>query len=263
MASSQKTLVGVAAHPVRHALPGFLNVSPQRGLKALYNTAYYVFLGVPSGLVLALALAILLNQQVKGLPFYRTVFYLPAVTSGVASAILWLGLFDARFGIINTLLRQVGIDGPRWLGSTTWSKPALVIMRLWYVGNSVVIFLAGLQGVPQHLYEAAEVDGGSFLAKTWHITVPMMTPTIFFNLVMGIIGSFQVFTSSYVMTGGGPANSTLFYVLYLYRNAFVYFQMGYASALAWLFFLVILAFTAVQLVGSRYWVYYEEPVGRI
>ncbi|MGQ9556227.1 MAG: carbohydrate ABC transporter permease, partial [Anaerolineae bacterium] len=232
-------------------------------LKALYNTAYYVFLGVPSGLVLALALAILLNQRVIGLPFYRTVFYLPAVTSGVASAILWLGLFDARFGIINTLLRQVGIDGPRWLGSTTWSKPALVIMRLWYVGNSVVIFLAGLQGVPQHLYEAAEVDGGSFLAKTWHITVPMMTPTIFFNLVMGIIGSFQVFTSSYVMTGGGPANSTLFYVLYLYRNAFVYFQMGYASALAWLFFLVILAFTAVQLVGSRYWVYYEEPVGRI
>lgn len=232
-------------------------------MKALYNTAYYVVLGVPSGLVLALALAILLNQNVKGLPFFRTVFYLPSVTSGVASAILWLGLFDARFGIINILLRQVGIEGPRWLGSTAWSKPALVIMRLWYVGNSVVIFLAGLQGVPQHLYEAAEVDGGGFLAKTWHITVPMMTPTIFFNLVMGIIGSFQVFTSSYVMTGGGPANSTLFYVLYLYRNAFVYFQMGYASALAWLFFLVILVFTGIQLLASRYWVYYEEPVGRI
>jgi len=232
-------------------------------LKALYNTAYYVFLGVPGGLVLALALAVLLNQKVRGLPFYRTVFYLPAVTSGVASAILWVGLFDVRYGIINLLLRQVGIEGPRWLGSTAWSKPALVIMRLWYVGNSVVIFLAGLQGVPQHLYEAAEVDGGGFLAKTRHITIPMMTPTIFFNLVMGIIGSFQVFTSSYVMTNGGPAHSTLFYVLYLYRNAFQYFQMGYASALAWLFFLIILVFTGVQLLASRYWVYYEEPVGRI
>jgi multiple sugar transport system permease protein len=231
--------------------------------KALWNTVYYVALGVPSGLVLALALAVLLNQKVRGLPFFRTVFYLPSVTSGVASAVLWIGLFDARYGIINLLLRQVGIQGPMWLGSTLWSKPALVMMRLWYVGNSVVIFLAGLQGVPQHLYEAAEVDGGGFVAKTRHITLPMMTPTIFFNLVMGIIGSFQVFTSSYVMTGGGPANSTLFYVLYLYRNAFQYFQMGYASALAWLFFLIILAFTGVQLAGSRYWVYYEEPVGRI
>jgi len=230
---------------------------------SLYNTAYYVLLSVPSGLVVAFFVAILLNQNVKGLPLFRTLFYVPSVTSGVATAILWLGLFDARYGLINTVLRFVGIEGPLWLGSRAWAKPALVIMSLWYVGGSVVIFLAGLQGIPQHLYEAAEVDGAGSWARLRHVTFPMMTPTIFFNLIMGIIGSFQVFTSSFVMTDGGPADATLFYVLYLYRNAFEYFRMGYASALAWVFFLIVLALTLVQLAGSRHWVYYEAPTGRI
>ncbi|MHB0877467.1 MAG: carbohydrate ABC transporter permease [Anaerolineae bacterium] len=228
---------------------------------SMYNTAYYTFFSVPLGLVLAFFTALLLNQNVRGMPLYRTLFYVPSVTSGVATAILWSALFDARFGLINSALSAIGIRGPIWFGSRLWSKPALIFMSLWYVGGAVVIFLAGLQGISQHLYEAAEVDGADSRAKLRHITIPMMTPTIFFNLVMGIIGSFQVFTTAFVMTNGGPANSTLFIVLYLYRNAFTYFQMGYASAMAWMLFLVVLVFTGMQLAVSRRWVYYEEPAG--
>ena len=229
---------------------------------SLYNTAYYTFFSVPLGLVLAFFIAILLNQKVRGMPLYRTLFYVPSVTSGVATAILWAGLFDARFGLINLALSAIGIKGPLWFGSRMWAKPALIFMSLWYVGGAVVVFLAGLQGIPQHLYEAAEVDGAGAWARLRHVTVPMMTPTVFFNLVMGIIGSFQVFTTAYVMTNGGPADSTLFVILYLYRNAFTYFQMGYASAMAWIFFFVVLIFTAIQLATSRRWVYYEEPTGK-
>jgi len=228
---------------------------------SMFNTTYYTVFSVPLGLVLAFFLAILLNQKVHGMPLFRTLFYVPSVTSGVATAILWAALFDARFGLINSALAAIGIKGPIWFGSRIWSKPALIFMSLWYVGGEVVIFLAGLQGIAQHLYEAAEVDGAGSWARLRHITVPMMTPTIFFNLVMGILGSFQVFTNAFVMTNGGPADSTLFVMLYLYRNAFSYFQMGYASAMAWIFFLVLLVFTGVQLATSRRWVYYEEPAG--
>jgi len=191
----------------------------------------------------------------------RTIYYLPAVVGGVPSAILWLYILDPKFGLLNTSLRLIGIKGPLWIASVTWVIPSLVLMSLWGVGGSMVIYLAGLQGIPLSLYEAAEIDGAGVWAKFVHVTVPMMTPILFFNLIMGIIGSFQVFTSSLIITDGGPANASLFYVLYLYRTAFSFFKMGYGSALAWILFLIILLFTLVVLKSSRYWVYYGGALG--
>jgi multiple sugar transport system permease protein len=224
---------------------------------SLANTAYYAFFSVPIRMILAFFVAILLNQKVQGMAIFRTLFYLPSVTAGVATAILWVWIFDANYGLLNVGLRAIGIEGPLWLGSRVWAKPALILMSLWSIGGTMVIYLAGLQGVPQQLYDAAAVDGAGWWRKTRHVTVPLMTPTIFFTLVMGIVGSFQVFASALVMTNGGPADATLFYVLYLYRNAFQYFRMGYASALAWVLFIIILALTLIQLWLSNRWVYYE------
>jgi multiple sugar transport system permease protein len=224
---------------------------------SLYNTAYYSFLAIPLGIIVALFFALLLNQNLPGMRAMRTIYYLPSITSGVAVSLLWLWVLDPRFGLVNGFLEFIGISGPSWLQSPSWSKPALILMSVWSTGTVILIFLAGLQGVPSHLYDAAAVDG----ANSWHkfrfVTVPMLTPTIFFNLVMGIIGSFQIFTQVYVMTEGGPNNSTLFYMLYLYRQAFTYVSMGYASAMAWLLFLVILLLTVVVLRSSPMWVYYE------
>jgi len=225
--------------------------------KSLLNTAYYVVFHVPGIVVIALALAVLLNQNLKLIAVYRTVFYLPAVTAGVATSIVWMWILNGQYGLLNVGLKLIGIEGPNWLYSTTWSMPALIIMSLWNVGQPMIIYLAALQGVPQHLYEAVSIDGGGNWAKFRNVTVPMITPAIFFNIIMQIIGSFQVFTSAYVVTGGGPAESTLVYVLYLYKKAFQTLTMGYASGLAWVLFLIILAFTGVQLVTSRRWVYYE------
>ena len=233
-----------------------------RFLVSLINTAYYSFFSIPFGRVLAFFVAILLNQKVRGMPLYRTLFYLPSVTAGVATSILWMWIFDPYYGILNLGLRVIGIEGPMWLGSREWAKPALIIMAWWGIGNTMVIYLAGLQGVPQHLYDAAEVDGADWWRKTLHVTIPMMTPTMFFTLIMGVIGSFQVFTSALVMTDGGPADATLFYVLYLYRNAFQYFRMGYASALAWVLFIIILVLSLIQLKLSSRWVYYEAESPR-
>lgn len=226
-------------------------------LKSLYNTAYYSFLAVPLGIILALFFALLLNQELPGMRVMRTIYYLPSVTSGVAVSLLWLWVLDPQFGIVNTLLRAVGLPGPPWLQSPAWAKPALILMSTWSVGTTTLIFLAGLQGVPRHLYDAASVDGANFWQRFRYVTVPMLTPTIFFNLVMGIIGSFQVFTQAYVMTQGGPNNSTLFYMIYLYNQAFTYVRMGYASAMAWLLFAIILALTLLVLRSSPLWVYYE------
>ena len=223
----------------------------------LFNTAYYSVFSVPGIQITALILAIILNQQVKGMAIYRTLFYLPAITPGIASAFLWMQLFNSRIGMINSILAFVGIKGPNWLYDMNWSMPALIIMSLWGCGGAMVIYLAGLQGVPTSLYEAAEVDGATTWNKFWNVTLPMITPTMFFNLVMGVIGSFQVFTSAFIMTGGGPAYRTLFYTLNLFQEAFYYFRMGYASALAWMLFLIVLVLTLVQLVLSRRWVYYE------
>jgi multiple sugar transport system permease protein len=188
---------------------------------------------------------------------YRTVFYLPTVTSGVAVSILWVWLFNPQFGLINYLLRLVGLPAPGWLVDPVWSKPAFILMSLWGVGGTAVIFLAGLQGVPRSLYEAAEIDGANTWQKFWNVTIPMMSSVIFFNLIMGVIGSFQVFTSAYVMTRGGPQNSTLFYVLYLFKKGFGMLQMGYAAAMAWILFLIILILTLIQFRLAERWVYYE------
>ncbi len=225
--------------------------------KSLRVTFYYL-LNVPMNLVLGLLVALLLNQKIRGLGFFRTVFYLPSVTAGVAVSLLWLWIFNPRFGVINVLLDLVGIKGPGWLGSETWALPALIIMSVWGVGGSMLIYLAALQGIPTALYEAATIDGANQWSKFIHITIPMISPVLLLNLIMGIIGSFQVFTQAFVMTNGGPNYATLFYVLYLYQHAFQWFNMGYASALAWVLFVIIMLCTFLILKMSRDWVYYEE-----
>jgi multiple sugar transport system permease protein len=224
--------------------------------QSMRNTFFYVMGSVPIRLILALALAVLLNMKFRGTRIFRTIFYLPSVTSGVAVATVWLWMFEPTYGVINNALRAVGIPGPPWLGSLTWAMPSIIIMSWIYIGSMMVIFLAGLQGIPRHLYEAAEIDGAGVWVQFRSITLPMLSPTIFFNLVMAIITSFQVFTNVYIMTRGGPANATLVYMLYLYNQAFRFIQMGYASALAWILFVVILLITLVQFRASG-WVYYE------
>ena len=225
-------------------------------LKSVFNTLYYTVFHVPGVMVIAFFIAILLNQKVQGMPLFRTLFYLPSVTAGVATIMLWLVILQPN-GILNQVLGLVGIPGPRWLTSTQWAMPSLIIMSFWTVGTTMILYLAGLQGIPDHLYEAASIDGAGHLRKLWHVTVPMMTPTIFLTLVLGIIGSWQVFTQALILTGGGPANATLFVLLYLYNKAFLIFQMGYASAIAWVLFVIILIFTLIQFVIARRWVYYE------
>lgn len=220
-------------------------------------TLYYL-LNVPLNVVLGLLLALLLNQKVKGLFVFRTIFFLPSVASGVAVSLLWMWIFNPRFGIINVLLKKIGIIGPLWLGSEAWAIPALIIMSIWGVGGGMLIYLGALQGIPTAFYEAATLDGAGAWKKLLHITVPMITPVLLLNLVMGVIVSFQVFTQAYVMTDGGPNYATLFYVMYLYQQAFVWFNMGYASALSWVLFLIILVFTVIILKTSSSWVYYES-----
>jgi multiple sugar transport system permease protein len=178
----------------------------------------------------------------------------------VSVAILWAQLFHPDMGLINTLLSYVGITGPRWIYSEEWAMPALIIMSQWGVGGSMLIFLAGLQGIPTVLYEAAEIDGAGSWRRFIHVTLPMLSPTILFTLVMNIIGSFQVFTQAYIMTAGGPNNATLTYVLYIYRHGFEFFEMGYASALAWILFVIIMGFTLLVLKSSALWVYYAGEV---
>lgn len=224
---------------------------------SLYNTSYFTFIGVPLQLVLALALALLLNVRVKGLALYRTLFYLPAMTPIVASAVVWMQILHPEFGVLNSFLQWVGLEPVNWLFEPRAAKPAFILMTLWSVGPQMVIFLAGLQGVPQSLYEAAAIDGASRLQRFWRITMPMISSITFFNLVVGIIASFQVFTTAFIMTRGGPQNATLFLVLYLYRNGFQYFKMGYASAIAWMLFLIIVLFTVLQFRLARRWVHEE------
>jgi multiple sugar transport system permease protein len=224
--------------------------------KSLSNTALYVGGRVPLVLALALFVALLLNQKIPFRNYLRTAYYLPVVTPQVAMFLLWAWMFQPDVGIINEALGFFGIKGPNWLGSTAWAKPALILVSSWGIGSIMVIFLAGLQGVPQHLYEAAELDGAGALHKLRHVTLPLITPVIFFNLIMGIIQSFQVFAKAIVMTNGGPANATLMYVLYLYNNAFLWFRMGYGATLAWALFAILFVFTYVMFRRSQ-WVYYE------
>lgn len=228
--------------------------------RSLANTAY-MLLGVPLGLAAGLAIALLLNHEIRGMKIYRTLFYLPAIVPVVASSILWIWVLNPTNGLINSLLRMIGIDDPPlWLNSPSWllgSKAAILLMGLWGAGGGMIIWLAGLKGIPRHLYEAAEIDGAGPLRRFFHVTLPMLTPYIFFNLIIGVIGTMQIFTQAFIMTAGGPADSTLFYALYLFNSAFRYFDMGYASALAWVMLVLILLLTLLQMWGSRRWVYYE------
>ncbi len=226
-------------------------------LQSLKITGLFTLAYVPLDLMGGLALALLMNQKVRGISIFRTVYYLPSVISGVAYVVLWMWIFHPSAGLFNTLLAYVGIPGPRWLASPDWALPAIVIMSLWGLGRSMVIYLAGLQGVPAHLYEAAALDGASAWQQFWAITLPLLTPTIFFNLVLSIIGTAQTFTQAFVATNGGPLNATLFYVLYLYRQAFQMFRMGYASALAWALFVIVMVLTLLVVRSGRSWVYYE------
>jgi multiple sugar transport system permease protein len=229
--------------------------------KALANTAY-MLLGLPLGMAAGLAIALLLNTRVRGLKLYRTIFYLPAIVPVVASSLLWLWVLNPTSGLINSLLRLTGVaHPPLWLHSASWllgSKAAILLMGLWGAGGGMVIWLAGLKGIPAHLYEAAEMDGAGPVRCFWHITLPMLSPYIFFNLIMGVIGTMQIFSQAFIMTGGGPDDSTLFYAFYLFNHAFSYFNMGYASAMAWLLFVVVILLTVLQMWVSKRWVYYEH-----
>lgn len=220
------------------------------------NTVYYVGLSVPLGMLVAFTLALLLNTEIHGRGVFRTVYYLPSLVPVAAASIIWLFIFRTRNGLLNLSLGILGINAVPWLSRPEWAKPALILMSLWFFGQQMVIYLAGLQGIPSELYEASEIDGANSVQKLFKITVPLMTPMLFFNLVMGIIGSFQVFTAAFLMTQGGPVNATLFYMLHLYNNAFRYFRMGYSSAMAVVLFFVILALTLLVNKSSGRWVYY-------
>lgn len=230
-------------------------------LKSVRNTAYYSFATVPLGTAFALVIALILNQDISGQSVFRTIYYLPSVVSGVAVAILWRWLYAPDYGPLNAALAQIGILGPRWIYSEEWAMPSFIIMSVWGTGGSMLIFLAGLQGIPTVLYEASEIDGANAWQRFWHITIPMLTPTIFFSVVMRIIGSWQVFTAAYVMTQGGPNNATLTMAYHLYRKGFEQFRFGYASAIAWLLFLIVLLFTLLVFRSSQFWVYYAGETG--
>ncbi len=231
--------------------------------QSLKVTAIYTVVTTPLQLCLSFLVALLMNQKVRLLGMWRTIYYVPNLVPAIATAMLWLWVLNPEFGLVNTLLRYFGIQGPLWLSSTRWALFSLIMMSLWGgVGAPMLIYLAGLQGISTELYEAVECDGGGGWAKFRYITVPMMTPIIFFNLVMNMIGALQVFSGPYLLTGGGPANATLFYVLYIYENAFQFFKMGYASALAWVLFIIILGMTVLVFKWSSMWVYYEGELRR-
>ncbi len=226
--------------------------------QSLKVTTVYTLVYVPLNLVLGFLLALLLNTKVRGIAIFRTVYYLPSIVPAVANAVLWAWIFNTEFGLLNAGLHSLGFAKIKWLQRPEWALPALILMALWGFGGSMVIYLAGLQGIPESFYEAAELDGAGRWAKLRYVTIPLMSPVIFFNLIIGIIGSFQVFTPARLITDGGPQNATLAYVLYLYRVSFESLKMGYAAALAWVLFFIIAALTVFvfRYLGDR--VYYED-----
>jgi multiple sugar transport system permease protein len=228
--------------------------------QAVKVTLLYAVISVPLQTVLSLAVALLMNTQVRGIGVLRTVWYLPSLVTGVAQTVLFLWVFNPQYGLVNGVLAKVGITGPAWFQDSHWALPAAVLMSLWTVGGNMVIYLAGLQDVPAELYEAAALDGAGRASRMWHITLPQISPVIFFNVVTGLIAAMQTFTQGYVVrqAGGAPSNSLLFYVYYIFQNAFRFFRMGYASALAWILLVMILALTALVFRGSAFWVYYES-----
>jgi multiple sugar transport system permease protein len=225
---------------------------------SIYNTLYFTVFFVPLSIFVGVSLAIILNMKIRGQGFYRTMFFMPSLVPPIATTIIWLWLLNPQFGLVNHWLEQVGLPGPPWLGSESWSKPSLILMSLWGVGQPIVIYLAGLQDIPKDYYDAADVDGAGVLQRLRHITLPLLTPVIFFNLVMGTIGALQNFVLPYVLTNGQgtPANSMMFYVMYLYTNGFGYLKMGYASAMAWILFIIVVALTGLIFYTQKRWVYY-------
>ncbi|MCS0790989.1 sugar ABC transporter permease [Cytobacillus firmus] len=227
---------------------------------SLWNTLYYVLFSVPLTTAGAIFLSVLLNQKVRGMKFFRTLYYLPAILSGVAVYFLWMQLLSPSTGLVNTFLAWFGIEGPAWLFDPEWTKPALLLMKMWSVGGGMLLYLASLQGVSASLYEAADLDGAGVMQKFFYITLPMISPIIFFDVLTSTIGAFQIFQEAYVMTengSGGPGNSLLFYNLHMWNNAFEVFDMGYASAMAWLLFIVVMVLTIINMKLGKKWVHYE------
>jgi multiple sugar transport system permease protein len=224
--------------------------------QALKVTGLYTLAYVPLDLAGGLALALLVRPRLRGVKVFRTIYYLPVVFSGVAFVVVWMWLLNPGVGLVNQALGLIGIEGPRWLLDPNWSLPALILMSFWGWGRSMVIFLSGLIGIPDDVYEAAAIDGAGGWARFWRITLPLISPILFFNLILSVISTFQTFTNAFVATNGGPLDSTLFLVLYIYRQAFEYRNMGYASALAWVLFAVILVFTIFLVRSQRFWVFY-------
>ena len=226
--------------------------------QSLKVTAIYTLVSVPLGLLLSFLLAMLINTSIRGISVFRTIYYLPSIVPAVANAVLWAWILNTEFGLLNVFLRGIGLSKVRWLQDPAWALPGLIIMSLWSVGGPMIIFLAGLQGIPEMFYEAAEIDGAGRWAKLRHITIPLMSPIIFFNLVIGLINALQVFTAGFLITDGGPQNATLFFVLYIYRNAFDYLDMGYAATLSWVLFFIVMILTLIifRSLGSR--VYYQQ-----
>jgi multiple sugar transport system permease protein len=220
-------------------------------------TTLYVIGSVPGSTVIAIGVAMLLAQKIRGVSVWRTVYFLPSVVSAVAVAVLWFYVFNPEYGLINTLLGYIGIEGPGWIFSEDWALLAVIFMSWWTVGGQIVIYLAGLKGIPRVYYESVEIDGGGPWIKFRHITLPMLSPTIFFNVVLGFIGAFQVFDGPWILTEGGPNKATLTYMLNLYKEAFQFGNLGYASALAWILFMIIMVLTLLIIRSSALWVYYE------
>jgi len=262
------TKYNIIAAPKWIGLENYENLFTQDPLfyKAMANTFWMVLVKMPLVMVVAIGCALLLNVDLPGGKFFRTIIYLPNVLSGIAAIFLWQWILSPK-GLLNSALATFDIQGPGWFVDPAWTKPGMVIMGMWWIGGNVLIYLAGLKGIPRELYEAAEIDGAGSWQKAWYITLPLLSPTIFFEVVTGIIGTFQIFTTAFILTGkesplGGLGQSMLFYVLYLYDRAFGKvgqggFQMGYASAMAWVLFIIILLITGLQLWLAKRWVYYE------
>jgi multiple sugar transport system permease protein len=234
--------------------------------RSLYNTAYMVLVGVPLGLLVSFVCALLLNVRVSGQSFYRVVYFLPSIVPVVAATMLWVWILNPTNGLLNGLLAQIGVRGPSWTSDPFWAKPSLILLGLWGIGNTIIIYLAGLQDIPQSLVEAAELDGANWWRRLWAVTIPLISPITLFNLIIGVIAAFQYFAQAYVLDAaagpndtalGAPLNSTLFYSIYLYQQAFIYLKMGVASAQAWILFVIIMACTILLLRSSERWTYYE------
>lgn len=254
------TSYDIVSQPVFAGLKNYVTLftKDQIFMKSVQNTLYMVAFSLPLQLVLQLLLAMMLNWNMKGIGVYRTLFYIPVLVPPVSISLLFTMVYDDNYGILNALLKLCGLPPQQWLTSVQLSKPSIIIMGLWTAGSGMLFYLSSLKNVPASLYESASIDGASAWTKMWKITLPIISPTIFFQLIMGVIGTFQLFTESYVLTKGGPDFSSYFMMYYLYRTAFKEGKMGMASAMAWILFVIILLFTILILATSKKWVYYEE-----